>query len=128
MAYRSFREAPRYAAVNQSSSLRSRLSSPPRLYRIQAPGTRGGRGACIRRVTGCAPPTGATLARGPQGGRPGGRGRTGEDPLHLVDFDEWARRTKSLDALFPALYLRGVSTGDFQEVLTTLLVKDAPNL
>jgi hypothetical protein len=26
------------------------------------------------------------------------------------------------------LYLRGVSTGDFQEVLTALLGKDAPNL
>ena len=40
----------------------------------------------------------------------------------------WARRTKSLDALLPVLYLRGVSTGDFQEVLTALLGKDAPNL
>jgi putative transposase len=28
----------------------------------------------------------------------------------------------------PALYLRGISTGDFQEVLTALLGKDAPNL
>src|SRR5688572_15579188 len=27
----------------------------------------------------------------------------------------WARRTKSLEALLPVLYLRGVSTGDFQE-------------
>jgi len=25
------------------------------------------------------------------------------------------RRTKSLDALLPALYLRGISAGDFQE-------------
>src|SRR5215211_5453512 len=41
---------------------------------------------------------------------------------------KWARRTKSLDALLPVLYLRGVSTGDFQEVLTALLGKDAPNL
>jgi len=41
---------------------------------------------------------------------------------------KWARRTKSLDVLLPALYLRGVSTGDFQEVLTALLGKDAPNL
>jgi len=41
---------------------------------------------------------------------------------------KWARRTRSLDALLPALYLRGVSTGDFQEVLTALLGKDAPNL
>src|ERR1700742_4183082 len=41
---------------------------------------------------------------------------------------KWARRTKSLDALLPILYLRGVSTGDFQEALGTLLGKDAPNL
>lgn len=40
----------------------------------------------------------------------------------------WARRTKSLDALLPVLYLRGVSTGDFQEALTAILGKDAPNL
>jgi transposase-like protein len=40
----------------------------------------------------------------------------------------WARRTRSLDALLPVLYLRGVSTGDFQEALTALLGKDAPNL
>src|ERR1700722_12010989 len=41
---------------------------------------------------------------------------------------KWARRTKSLDALLPILYLRGVSTGDFQEALTALLGKEAPNL
>jgi len=41
---------------------------------------------------------------------------------------KWARRTKSFDVLLPALYLRGISTGDFQEVLTALLGKDAPNL
>jgi putative transposase len=40
----------------------------------------------------------------------------------------WARRTRSLDALLPVLYLRGVSSGDFQEVLAALLGKDAPNL
>ena len=40
----------------------------------------------------------------------------------------WARRTRSLDALLPVLYLRGVSTGDFQEALAALLGKDAPNL
>jgi putative transposase len=37
-------------------------------------------------------------------------------------------RTKSLDALLPILYLRGVSTGDFQRVLGALLGKDAPNI
>jgi len=40
----------------------------------------------------------------------------------------WARRTRSLDALLPILYLRGVSMGDFQEALSALLGKDAPNL
>ena len=40
----------------------------------------------------------------------------------------WARRTKSLDALLPVLYLRGISTGDFQDALSTLLGNDAPNL
>ena len=40
----------------------------------------------------------------------------------------WARRTRSLDALLPILYLRGISMGDFQEALAALLGKDAPNL
>jgi transposase-like protein len=40
----------------------------------------------------------------------------------------WARRTPSLDALLPILYLRGVSMGDFQEALGALLGRDAPNL
>src|SRR3954462_7747539 len=39
-----------------------------------------------------------------------------------------ARRTTSLDALLPILYLRGVSAGDFQEALSVLLGQDAPNL
>jgi len=40
----------------------------------------------------------------------------------------WARRTPSLDALLPILYLRGISMGDFQEALSALLGRDAPNL
>src|SRR5215216_121318 len=40
----------------------------------------------------------------------------------------WARRTRSLDALLPVLYLRGVSAGDFGEALGALLGRDAPNL
>jgi len=40
----------------------------------------------------------------------------------------WARRTRSLDALLPVLYLRGLSMGDFQEALAALLGKEAPNL
>jgi transposase-like protein len=41
---------------------------------------------------------------------------------------KWARRSKSLDALLPALYLLGISTGDFQEALSAILGADAPNL
>ena len=40
----------------------------------------------------------------------------------------WARRSRSLDALLPVLYLRGISTGDFQEALAAILGPDAPNL
>lgn len=40
----------------------------------------------------------------------------------------WARRSRSLDARLPVLYLRGVSTGDFQEALAALLGAEAPNL
>ena len=40
----------------------------------------------------------------------------------------WARRTRSLDALLPILYLRGVSMGDFQEALGALLGREAPTL
>jgi len=41
---------------------------------------------------------------------------------------KWARRSASLDALLPVLYLRGLSSGDFREALTALLGKQAPNL
>lgn len=40
----------------------------------------------------------------------------------------YIRCSKSLDELIPALYLRGISTGDFKEVLAGLLGPDAPNL
>ena len=40
----------------------------------------------------------------------------------------WARRSRSLDALLPVLYLRGISTGDFQEALAAILGQNAPNL
>jgi len=40
----------------------------------------------------------------------------------------WARRSKSLDALLPVLYLRGISTGDFREALGAILGPEAPNL
>ena len=41
---------------------------------------------------------------------------------------KWARRVISRDALLPVLYLRGISTGDFQEALSALPGPDAPNL
>ena len=59
------------------------------------------------------------------------RGATSEaDRIRFTSaiLPKWARRTKSLDALLPILYLRGLSTGDFQEALSALLGKDAPNL
>jgi len=37
----------------------------------------------------------------------------------------YARRSKSLEVLIPILYLKGVSTGDFEEALVALLGKDA---
>ena len=39
-----------------------------------------------------------------------------------------ARRTKSLEVLIPILYLKGISTGDFAEVLAALVGQDAPGL
>ena len=41
---------------------------------------------------------------------------------------KWARRSRSLDALLPVLYLRGISTGEFREALSAILGADAPNL
>jgi len=57
----------------------------------------------------------------------------GEDGAERIRFTSailprWARRTRNLDALLSILYLRGISMGDFQEALATLLGKDAPNL
>jgi len=55
------------------------------------------------------------------------------DPASKVRFTsnilpKWARRSVSLDALLPVLYLKGISTGDFQEALSALMGPDAPNL
>ena len=40
----------------------------------------------------------------------------------------YARRSRSLEVLIPILYLKGISTGDFEEALSALLGKDAPGL
>src|SRR5450759_4980950 len=75
-------------------------------------------------------PDGDRCCRSCPGEDSGSRGcqRRRADPVHLGVLPLWARRTKSLDALLPVLYLRGISTGDFQEALAALLGKDAPNL
>jgi putative transposase len=59
-----------------------------------------------------------------------GAGQDGADRIRFSSaiLPRWARRTRSLDALLPILYLRGVSMGDFQDALASLLGKDAPNL
>ena len=60
------------------------------------------------------------------------RGVTAGDPERIrfssALLPPYARRTKSLDVLLPLLYLRGLSTGDFQEALAALVGKDAPGL
>ncbi len=40
----------------------------------------------------------------------------------------YLRRSKSVEELIPWLYLKGISTGDFQEALQSLLGENAPNL
>jgi putative transposase len=40
----------------------------------------------------------------------------------------YARRSKSLEVLIPILYLKGISTGGFEEALAALIGKDAPGL
>src|SRR5450756_733194 len=40
----------------------------------------------------------------------------------------YARRSKSLEVLIPILYLKGISTGDFDDALAALLGKDAGGL
>jgi transposase-like protein len=40
----------------------------------------------------------------------------------------YLKRTKSIEELLPWLYLKGISTGDYQEALHAILGKDAPGL
>lgn len=40
----------------------------------------------------------------------------------------YLKRTKSIEELLPWLYLKGISTGDYQEALQSLVGKDAPGL
>jgi transposase-like protein len=56
------------------------------------------------------------------------RDRMGKVRFTSSILPPYLRRTKSLEELLPWLYLKGISTGDFQEALTALLGKDAPGL
>jgi putative transposase len=48
--------------------------------------------------------------------------------FHSAILPPYIRQSKSLDALLPWLYLKGVSTGDFSEALQALLGPEAPGL
>ncbi len=56
------------------------------------------------------------------------RDRAGKIRFTSAILPPYLRRTRTLEALLPWLYLKGVSTGDFQEALTVLLGRDAPGL
>jgi len=55
---------------------------------------------------------------------------TGEARIRFTSamLPPYARRSKSLEALLPILYLKGISTGDFAEALAALLGADAGGL
>lgn len=54
----------------------------------------------------------------------------GEDRIHFTSaiLPPYARRSRSLEVLIPVLYLKGISTGDFEEALAALLGKDTGGL
>ena len=58
------------------------------------------------------------------------RSGTGEERIRFTSaiLPPYARRSKSLEVLIPILYLKGISTGDFEEALAALLGKDAGGL
>ena len=58
------------------------------------------------------------------------RGSVGGERIRFTSaiLPRFARRTRSLDAVLPTLYLRGVSSGDFQKALEALLGKNASGL
>ena len=50
------------------------------------------------------------------------------EPFSSKIVPPYLRRTKSIEQLIPWLYLRGISTGDMQEALVSLLGPDCPGL
>ena len=58
------------------------------------------------------------------------RTRTGEGRIRFTSaiLPPYARRSKSLEVLIPILYLKGLSSGDFEDALAALLGPDAGGL
>ena len=63
---------------------------------------------------------------------PDGRAAAAGDPGRIrfspAILPPYVRRSKRLEMLIPILYLKGISTGDFEEALAALLGKDAAGL
>ena len=58
------------------------------------------------------------------------RGAAGDAPIRFTSavLPAYLRRTRNVEELLPWLYLKGVSTGQFEEALAALLGPDAPGL
>ena len=58
------------------------------------------------------------------------RGGEGAEPISFTSevLPPYLRRTRNIEQLLPWLYLKGISTGQFEEALTGLLGADAPGL
>jgi putative transposase len=57
-------------------------------------------------------------------------GAVGDEPIRFTSavLPAYLRRTRNIEELLPWLYLKGVSTGQFEEALAALLGTDAPGL
>ena len=57
-------------------------------------------------------------------------GAVGGEPIRFTSavLPAYLRRTRNIEELLPWLYLKGVSTGQFEEALAALLGTDAPGL
>lgn len=56
------------------------------------------------------------------------RGVREREPFHSRILPPYLRKTKSIEELLPWLYLKGISTGDFQEALESLVGPECPGL
>src|SRR5204863_3606740 len=58
------------------------------------------------------------------------RAGVGEERIRFTSaiLPPYARRSKSLEVLIPVLYLKGISSGDFEEALAALVGQDASGL